>query len=502
MATADMFTSYSTVAGLFSSKPGWVPQEDQERVQSYNEYDKLYWNHNQNLRLIMRGTDDVSPIYVPEARTIVEATHRYVGAGMQFQVTAGVGTPASIALATSFLAALWRREEFYGKYNDNKRFGLVRGDWLWHVTADPLKPQGSRLRIMPVHPGNYFPVFESDVLEGGDPDKIVKVHIAEETVMDQKVYVKRQTYERDPVSGTIISSAAVFEPDKWTAGDASPTMVLLNPTALHPLIKAFPVYHVRNRTEPLNPWGSSELRGLERILAGLTQSVSDEDMALALEGLGVYYTESSATFRDTDGNAVEAQLYPGMIMRGAKLQRVQGIGSVSPYTDHIKQLVTFIRESAGVPDVAVGKVDVQTAESGIALALQLGPMLAKAEEADQKIVDKHTQFVYDLVQGWIPAYEAINFTDVEVLPVLGPKIPPNVAGIATMASSLVVAGIMSKQTAQEWLKGAGVPFATDEAARLAAEQAEETATAAGGAGNAEEDAQFGAEEGSEDAEDA
>ena len=65
-----------------------------------------------------------------------------------------------------------------------------------------------------------------------------------------------------------------------------PTTVLLPPTELPAAITAFPVYHVRNRTEPLNPWGSSELRGLERILAGLTQAVSDEDMALALEGLG------------------------------------------------------------------------------------------------------------------------------------------------------------------------------------------------------------------------
>ena len=501
MATADTFTSYSTVAGLFSAKPGWVPPEDQERVQSYNEYDKLYWNHNKNLQLIMRGTDDVNPIFVPEARTIIEATHRYVGAGMQFRVSEGVGTPNSIALATAFLAALWRREAFYGKYNDNKRFGLVRGDWCWHVTANDLKPAGSRLRIMPVHPGNYFPVFESDVVEGGDPDKIVKVHIAEETVMDQKVFVKRQTYERDD-AGTIISSAAVFEPDKWTAADASPTTVLLNPTPLHPLIKAFPVYHVRNRTEPLNPWGSSELRGLERILAGLTQAVSDEDMALALEGLGVYYTESSATFRDPSGAAVEAQLYPGMIMRGAKLQRVQGIGSVSPYTDHITQLINFIRESSGTPNVAVGKVDVQTAESGIALALQLGPMLAKAGEADQKIADTHTQFVYDLVQGWIPAYEGVNFTDVEVLPVFGPKIPPNVAATTTMASNLVVAGIMSKETAREWLAAQGVPFAEDEAARLAAEQDAEAAEAVGGAGSAGEDAQFDAEASAEEGEDA
>lgn len=499
---ADLFTPYSSVSGLFSSLPGWVPEDDKQRVQSYEEYDKLYWNMNKNLQLIMRGTDDVNPIFVPEARTVIEATHRYVGAGFRFVVTPGVGTPANIEAATIFLDNLWKREEFYSKYNDNKRFGLVRGDWLWHITADPNKPQGSRLKLMPIHPGNYFPVFEDETVDGGDPDKIVRINVAEEVVVGDKVLIRRQTYERS-VTGTIVSSAGLYEADKWTDPLALPVTELMPETELDSRITQFPVYHIRNRTEPLNPWGSSELRGLERILAGLTQAISDEDMALALEGLGVYYTESSAVFRDTDGNAVEAQLYPGMIMRGAKLQRVEGIGSVSPYTDHLKALITFIRESSGTPDVAVGKVDVQTAESGIALALQLGPMLAKAAEADQKIIDKHTQMAYDIVQMWLPVYEALNYTDVQVLPVLGPKIPPNTKAAVEMASNLVVAGIMSKQTAREWLATQGVAFAADEAARLAGEQTEEDATAVGGAGNAAEDDQFDAEAaGGQDAPDA
>src|SRR6185312_4570396 len=176
--TGPVQTPYSTIAPLLTAKPSWIPKLDIERVLSYDQYDALYWNNNPNLRLIMRGTDDVSPIYVPEARTIIEATHRYVGAGFNFQVQSDVGTPAGQQLATEQFTNLWRRETVGSKYNDNKRFGLVRGDWCWHITANPLKAQGTRLRIMPVHPGNYFPVFESDVVAGGDPDRIVKVHIA------------------------------------------------------------------------------------------------------------------------------------------------------------------------------------------------------------------------------------------------------------------------------------------------------------------------------------
>ena len=499
-------TPWSTVSKMMGAKPSWVPPLDQERVLAYDQYDELYWNNNENLRLIMRGTDDASPIFVPEARTIIEATNRYVGAGFNFQVTSTIGTPASRDAAAQAFTALFRRERIISRYNDNKRFGLVRGDWLWHVTANVDKPQGSRLTVLPVHPGNYFPVFEADLEEGGDPDKIVKIHLAERIVgQDGKPFVRRQTYERAE-NGQIISSCYTFDEDKWFAtGDPAFIEEIQPPTLLDARITAFPVYHITNKTEPLNPWGSSELRGLERILAGLTQAVSDEDMALALEGLGVYYTESSGKFRDNAGNVVAPQLYPGTIMQGTKLERVQGIGSLGPYGEHIDRLIRFCRESSGTPDVAIGKVDVAVAESGVALLLQLGPMLSKAGEADGHIIDVHTQMFYDLVQGWFPAYEQLNFTDVEVLPILGPKIPPNVAAVVTTVSQLVTAGLMSKQTGRENLSAVGIRFAEDEEARLALEAKAAQEEANLGQGGDSTDDQFEdalAEEGADDGTDA
>jgi hypothetical protein len=499
MADAVVQTPWSTVAPLITAKPSWIPPLEQQRVQAYDQYDALYWNNNTNLRLIMRGTDDAQPIFVPEARIIVEATHRYVGTGFTFQVSTDVGTPASQEAANLAFTNLFRRERIKSRYNDNKRFGLVRGDWLWHITADTEKEQGSRLRILPVHPGNYFPVFESDVVDGGDPDRIVKVHIAERLIgSDGKPFVRRQTYERMD-SGQILSSCFIFDEGKWFVEGGKPTDVVLEPTLLDPRITAFPVYHIQNRTEPLNPWGSSELRGLERIVAGLSQAVSDSDMALALEGLGVYYTESGGTFRDQDGNAVPPQLYPGTILRGTKIERVQGIGSLQPYAEHIDRLIRFCREASGTPDTAVGHVDVQVAESGVALLLQLGPMLAKAAEADEHIIDVHTQMFYDLVQGWFPAYEQLNFTDVEVLPVLGAKVPPNVAQAVLQVSGLVVAKLMSRRTGREYLATLGLPFAEDEEARLQAEADADAAEANLGATPDVTDEQFQQEAGGGDA---
>lgn len=500
--TAPVQTAWSTVAPMITGKPSWIPPLDIERVQAYDQYDALYWNNNTNLKLIMRGTDDATPIYVPEARTIVEATHRYVGAGFNFKVSTDIGTPNSQELAEQAFTALFRRERVISRYNDNKRFGLVRGDWCWHLTADDQKAQGSRLRLLPVHPGNYFPVFESDIIDGGDPDRIVKVHIAERIMgSDGKPFVRRQTYERMD-NGQILSSCYTFDEEKWFVEGGAPTGQILAPTLLDKRITAFPVYHVTNRTEPLNPWGSSELRGLERILAGLTQAVSDSDMALALEGLGVYYTESAGTFRNADGEAVDPQLYPGTILKGTKIQRVQGIGSLGPYGEHIERLIRFCRESSGTPDTAIGKVDVQVAESGIALLLQLGPMLAKAEEADTHISAVHTQLFYDLVQGWFPAYEQLNFTDAEVLPVFGAKVPPNVAAAVTQVSQLVTAKLMSRQTGREYLTTLGLPFAADEEARIQAESESDMVEASLGTAPDATDEQFDQEQEASDAEDA
>jgi hypothetical protein len=105
-------------------------------------------------------------------------------------------------------------------------------------------------------------------------------------------------------------------------------------------------------------------------------------------------------------------------------------------------------------------------------------MLAASSKKDDAILDVHAQMGYDLVQGWFPAYEQLNFTDVDMVPQLAPKIPPNVDAEVNMASLLVTAGIMSKKTARERLTPLGFTFAEDEDTRLAGEAAQAAAAAA------------------------
>lgn len=469
-----VFTPYSTVAPFFTALPTWVPEEDRERIASYQVYEEIYWNTPETFKLVVRGSEN-QPIYVPSGRTIVDTTHRYVGTGLDFSFAPRAlnGSATDAEALRQAITALIRRERVVSKYNANRRYGLIRGDWLWHIVADDTKPAGSRISIHPVDPATYFPVPDPNNI-----DRILKVHLATQYVdpKDNKTKVSRLTYEKTD-NGQIQVSHGIWTVDKWLS-DSRPDSWIIQPKMLPPAITAFPVYHIPNFEEPQNPFGSSELRGLERIMAAVNQAVSDEDIALALEGLGVYATDSGAPV-DEDGNETDWVIGPGRVIEKAQnFKRVQGVGSVQPYGDHINRLITFMREASGTPDAAIGKVDVSVAESGVALRMQLAPMLAKADEKDQIILDVHTQMLYDLANAWFPTYEGQSFPGAEVLPVLGDKLPENTAErinqIIQMASTSPP--LISAGTARQMIAKVDpfYVFAQDEGALVAQEQAAHT----------------------------
>lgn len=477
MTQPDVSTSYSTIAPLFGAMPGWIPSLEQQRIASYNAYEEVYWNTSQVFKIMMRGGDaEEDVIYVPRPRTIIETVNRYVGVDLDFNIDQTTGTPASRTAASEAFKSLFAREAFYSKYNSNKRFGLIRGDWLWHVLADASKPQGSRLSILPVHPGNYFPVFESDEKEGGSPDKIVEVHLAEQIVVGDDTVVRRQTYRKEVLNGvvTIYSSMATFKPDEW-ATDGKPIQILIPEFPLDSAITAIPVYHVPNFSEPGNPYGSSELRGFERLLAAINQAFTDEDITLALEGLGVYATDSNARPIDkATGEVTDWSVYPGRVIQNAAgFKRVEGVSTVVPYGDHIERMVNELKEASGANDAASGRVDVNVAESGIALLLHLAPILAKAKEKDRIILDVHGQMFFDL-RAWLKVYEGINIDDVMAVPILGDKLPKNHKNAVELVTLLMstIPPVLSAQSARVYLESEGLKmFASDEAARVEAEQA-------------------------------
>jgi hypothetical protein len=475
---SELMTPYSTVAPYFGAPPSWLTEMDAQRIMSYQIYEQIYWNVPETFVLQQRGSD-AEPIYIPTGRTIIDTTNRYVGKDFGFMIDPDVGTPAGQVALQGALTALFRRERFWSKFAASKRFGLVRGDWLFHVWANPAKPEGRRITIEDVDPGAYFPVYHPD-----DPGKLIGVHIAEQFVdpTDSKTYIKRQTYykgsdplENDGSDTSIWNQVALYDPKSWEDITVNPKTVIKELTQLPPQITSIPVYHIRNFETPGDPFGSSELRGFERIIAAVNQAISDEELALALEGLGMYATDGGPP-RDEQGNITEWIMGPGNVVEHkGNFTRVTGVGSVTPVLDHVRFLVDSLSTASGTPDAATGKVDVAVAESGISLILQMGPMLSKVSEKEQVITDVMRQMYFDITTGFLPAYEGV-VSDAYAEPSYGNVLPENVAAQIQEVLTIVAAGLADAEWGRtEIARIRGYDFGNGMSQRVASEMAERAA---------------------------
>jgi hypothetical protein len=467
---ATELTPYSTAVPLLSTamKPTWVPDDlDVERIASYQLYEQIYWTVPDTLKLVARGYED-KPIYVPTGRTIVDTTHRYTAPGFKFGAVARLDSQQTdTTAAQQFFLDLFRREEFYTRFTGNKRFGLIRGDWCFHITADDTRPEGSRISITTIDPGSYFPIPHDD-----DVDKIIGCHVVNTIKVGNDTKIHRLTYRKtldangNPDGKGITVEEGIFKLDKWGGPTDAPERKIRDVTPLPPSITALPVYHIKNFEEPQNPFGSSELRGFERIMAAVNQAISDEELALALEGLGMYETDAPPPKRD--GKEINWELGPGRVVEhpmGTNWRRVAGVGSVTPMQDHISFLIRQLRQASATPDIAVGVVEVSIAESGIARALQLGPLLAKTEEKDGIIIDKMVQMGYDLINGWVPAYERQTFDGIDLSPIMGEKVPVDRAARFAELNSMLEADVIDTQYYREEATKLGYVFPADMAAR-------------------------------------
>lgn len=471
----EAFSPYSNVTGLWTEGlPTWMSSSDAERILSYQVYEQIYWNVPETFKLVLRGQSNTSPIYIPTARTIVDTTTRYIGCRPGVTIDDGLGTPEEQTMTKRMFLSLFRRERFWSKYNANKMYGVMRGDWVWHIIGNSDKPQLKRLKIEAIDPASYFPVPHPN-----DPDKIIAAHIVEQVQReDGSIFIRRQTYQRgaDPVNNngtdtTIYNSVALFNIDAWAELSDKAVEVIKPITPLPPDITAIPLYHIKNIETPGDPFGSSELRGFERILAAVNQAISDEELALALEGLGMYETDGGPP-RDENGNITDWVLGPGRVVEhplGSKFSRVNGVNSVDPVQNHLQFLINSIKEASATPDAAVGKVDVQVAESGVALMMQLQPLLAKKDVRDDIIADVHNQMFYDL-RAWFKAYEGFDSPClVEIL--FDSPIPENRAGRIQEILDIVAAGLADTDWGRSELTKYGYIFPDDTGDKVMTEAA-------------------------------
>ena len=426
-----------------------VAEMDRLRIQAYNLYDDLYWNNHTSLKIVLRGEDSL-PIYLPSGKKIIEATNRFLGQGFDYFVE---GTSAenqdeapdegSRQEIEKYFRGFFKREELRSKFASNKRWGLVRGDAIFYLTADPAKEAGNRLAIHEVDPRQIFLIEDAK-----DSTRIIGCHIVElvadfrEPETDKKI-VQRTTFKKTQDDDSNFTGKVTSEVTHWTVSKWDDRV--LKPDELeqvrHPEgdreeedlpdpISQLPIYKWRNSPPQNSSWGMSQLSGLETLVFGINQSLSDEDLTLVMQGLGMYVTNASPPEDPNNpGVVTDWNVGPGQVVEvgtDQEFTRVTGVSDVSPYQNHM----TFmdekgLSESSGTPAVAIGRVDVAVAESGISLNLQMMPLLAQNAEKELEFITVIDQMFYDIVNMWLPAYEELQPNGVIVTCIFDDPMPKN-----------------------------------------------------------------------------
>lgn len=473
----------------------WLPPKDRERAQAYQKYDQVYWNDvNQYPIRYLVGE---FPVYIPNPRTLVDTTAHYYLKGL----TVAVKEPEKNKATAEALKDFLRREMFLSRFHTAKHTGVTRGDYVFHLTGDPDKPEGRKLSLNAVHPGK--------VILDEDPDncdRIIRVHLVERVphpVKEGEWAVKELCYWYDDGNSDSAIDSEVPRPDQvmreapedrregstrvvmreerlwsinkpwWDKEQRELISTTLPAEALPEPIDTIPVYWFTNLGWDNGPYGFSEFRGFERTFQSISQVTTDQGTSLSLEGLGVYATDGGKPV-DNKGTEQEWEIGPGKVMEvpnGSYFRRVEGVGSVKPNIDHIDYLEAKIREAGGLSDVALGRVDVQTASSGIALAIKFMPTLAKLDERDKTGVDRLTQLFYDWLK-WYEAYEGSKLEG-EIEVTIGDKLPTDRTGRINELNNMIDRGVISKQYYRAEMQKLGFEFPDDIEEQIDAEKQKE-----------------------------
>lgn len=435
----DTVTPYSTVTPYATGFPSWVSEEDGERLAAYTAYQNMYWSEEAAFKLIRRN-DDGAPIYIPKPKMIVDTTAHYLLKGLNI----GFEDPEKQKDETKFLEDFMARERFYSRFQVAKLAGVVRGDWLFHATADPTLPEGKRISLTSVDPGSYFPEYDPDDMETVTGAKLVEQWAHPDDPNKSVVKVLRYWYEDN---GLVWREENLWETEGWNNPKKAKKVKALLPAAPLPTtITNIPLYHFRNAEWDGFPFGNSELKGYERIFQAINQAISDEELALALVGLGVYATDAGRPL-DSNGNETDWEVAPGKVweMPGATMvKRLEGITSVTPVLDHVGYLDAALLDASGTSEVALGRVDVQVAESGIALALKFTPTLAKIEYRDTSGLEVLTQMWYDL-KSWFYTFEGVDMRDLDIHARIGEKLPINRAKTIEELNNMLDRKVISRK---------------------------------------------------------
>lgn len=455
VAREEDFSPYSSIRPFLGELPSWYPEDARERVAAYVKYDEVYWNDDSQFEL--RVLEGEEPIYIPNARTIVDTTSHFLLKGLTISVHEPESRPEQKKALDDFL----KREEFLSKFAIAKLSGVARGDFVLHLTADPMKPEGERVSINSLHPGVVIPVYDEENFE-----RLLRVHLVD-TIEDPndstKQLIHKLTYEYDFSGATrrVFREEAMFALDpKWYGPVPKKVKTLIERAPLDERITTIPVYWFKNQAWESDPFGSSELKGFVKLIQGVSQAATDEQTALALEGIGVYATDSGRPVND-EGKEIDWVIHPARVMEvvsGSYFRRVEGVSTLKPFQDHINYFESKLFQGSGLTDVALGQIDVQTAQSGIALAIKFMPTMAKLEQRDLAGIAKLQQLFHDW-KTWMFVYENTHFDDdAEIEITLGDKLPTNNVEIVNQLNNMFDRKIISKQYYRERMAQLGHSF--------------------------------------------
>lgn len=438
-------TPYTTALQLSNGLPGWINDYDAQRLASYKVYDDLYNSNPGATEMMLRGVDDL-PILVPTAKSVVNTMARYVLRGFGFAVDKEVGTPAKQLEAIKAYGDFFTREDVLSKVAMAKKDCMKMGDVFWYLHGDSSKPEGQRLSLKTIDAGLVQKLTHPE-----DPDKTVGYQIMEQFQDGDTVVIMRQRWLKNtsPIhpnygdyAAPVVYDKIKLELEDWESEKDQKVLQTITPAMYLPdEIVQLPLYHWRNNPETGNPYGSSELRSIERLIAGINQAITDEDMALAIAGLGIWASDSGGPL-DENNQPSDWLLGPGRVVEDSSFKRIDGVKTVQPALDHIRYLEEKIDSVAGITDVTRGAVTAEVAESGVALSIRMAPTIDASTEKDVVLVGTFDQLLHDM-KAWFKALEGWDFEEVRVHTALGDKLPRNRQQDLKELLELLTAGVVS-----------------------------------------------------------
>lgn len=478
--TQKQYDSAKAFLGKYNNSGNIVDPQDNTRLKAYCLYDDLYYNRPETFRVTMRGDSDVE-IYLPSTKKIVNATARFLAVDFDFTITGG-----DQGAVTKLMKDVFEREEISKRFIVGKRSMLTRGDMVWYITADPTKPVGKRLTICTIHPSSVFRIENPENNFKVEGYHLVDlVHDVRYPNDKSKKVARRQTYRKR--GDRISSEAMLFEIGGWDdrflkREDLKPVSRLWPERLLPEGISQLPIYHVPNDEPDGSTWGLSQVSGIEYIVNAINQSITYEDLSLVLQGLGVYVTTAAPPIDQATGKKGKYKLHPGNVVemsQGDTFERVTGVASVAPFQEHMTLMDRWAMDGSGIPDMATGSVDVTVAQSGIALALKMGPIIAENSDKQLAIAAKWNQLGYDLIHGWFPAFEGLDSGASKFKAIFGDPMPINRETYTRELIDLFTADMITFDEMRERLEKVGYQKLSGAQEKLL-DQAREKASAASG----------------------